>query len=210
MVRDDEEFVGKVVWSDEAQFKLNGTVSRHNCVCWAPENPHVHVEKEVSLPGLNVWCGLSLKVLIGPFFFEGTVTGHVYLDMLRTSILPAIRTLFRNDRFYFQQDGAPLHFHRDVRAYLDENLPGQWIGRRGAVEFPPRSSDLIPPDLYLWGTLRNVVYRRKLATRAVLREEIETACAAIHVDTVVNVAQTVVCLNQKCLDADGNHFEHLL
>jgi len=44
----------------------------------------------------------------------------------------------------------------------------------------------------------------------VLREEIETACAAIHVDTLVNVAQAVVCRNQKCLDADGNHSEHLL
>ena len=94
MVRGDEEFVGKMVWSDEAQFKLNGTVNRHNCVYWAPENSHVHVEKEVNLLGLNVWCGLSLRGLIGPFFFEGTVTGHVYLDMLRTSILPAIRTLF--------------------------------------------------------------------------------------------------------------------
>jgi len=48
----------------------------------APENPHVHVEKEVNLPGLKVWCGLSLRGLIGPFFFEGTVIGQVYLDML--------------------------------------------------------------------------------------------------------------------------------
>ena len=41
-------------------------------------------------------------------------------------------------------------------------------------------------------------------------QEIETPCAAIHVDTLVNVAQAVVRRNQKCLDADGNHFEHLL
>jgi hypothetical protein len=26
MMRDDEAFAGKVVWSNEAQFKLNGTV----------------------------------------------------------------------------------------------------------------------------------------------------------------------------------------
>jgi hypothetical protein len=45
---------GKMVWSYEAQFKLNGTLNRRNCVYLAPENPHVHVEKEVSLPGLNV------------------------------------------------------------------------------------------------------------------------------------------------------------
>ena len=67
----DEEFVTKIVWSDEAQFKLNGKVNRHYCVYWAPENLHVHVGKAVNLPGVNVWCGLSARGLIGPFFFEG-------------------------------------------------------------------------------------------------------------------------------------------
>ena len=54
------------------------------------------------------------------------------------------------------------------------------------------------------------MYRKKLGTLAVLREETETACAAIHVDTLVTVLQAVVRRDQKCLDADGNHFEHLL
>jgi len=50
-VNEDEEFVTKIVWSDEAQFKLNGTVNRHNCVYWAPENLHVRVGKAINLPG---------------------------------------------------------------------------------------------------------------------------------------------------------------
>jgi hypothetical protein len=33
------------------------------------------VGKEVNLPDVNVWCGLSPCGLIGPFFFEGSVTG---------------------------------------------------------------------------------------------------------------------------------------
>ena len=49
-----------------------------------------------------------------------------------------------------------------------------------------------------------------MATLVVLWEEIEMACAVIHVDTLVNVALAVVRRNQKCLDTDGNHFEHLL
>ena len=90
MVNEDE-FVTKIVWLDKAQFKINGTGNRHNCVYWAPKNFHVHVYKAVSLPGVNVWCGLSTRGLIGPFFFEGTVTGEAYLEMRRSSILPAIR-----------------------------------------------------------------------------------------------------------------------
>ena len=103
---------------------MNGTVNRHNCVYWATVNPHVHVSKEVNLPGVNLWCGLSSRGLIGPSFFEGTVTGQVYLDMLQTSIFPAIRELFGDERFYLQQDGAPPHYHQDVRVYLDDTLPG--------------------------------------------------------------------------------------
>ena len=74
-----------------------------------------------------------------------------------------------------------------MTAYLYENLSAQWIGRRGAVEFSPRSSDLTPLDFYLWATLKDVVYRRKLATLAVLQEEIEMACPAIHVETLVTL-----------------------
>ena len=75
--------------------------------------------------GINVWCGLSSRDLIGPLFFDGTVTGQEYLNMLRTSVLPAFCTLYGNE------DGAPPHHHRDVRVYLDENLPGHWIRQRG-------------------------------------------------------------------------------
>jgi len=148
MVNEDE-FVMKIVWFDKAQFKLNGTVNRHNCVYWAQENLHVHVYKAVNLPGVNVWCGLSARGLIGPFFFEGTVTGKAYLEMRRSSILPAIHALYENSDIFYPQDEAPAHYHRDVRAFLDENLQGRWIGLRGTIEFPPRSPDLTPLDFYL-------------------------------------------------------------
>jgi hypothetical protein len=55
-----------------------------------------------------------------------------------------------------------------------------------------------------------MVYRRKEATLGVLREEIAPVGAPTHVDTLVSVAQAVVRCNQKCLNADGNHFEHPL
>jgi hypothetical protein len=65
------------------------------------------------------------------------------------------------ERFYLQQDGAPPHYHRHVRAYLYDTLPGRWIGRRGAIGYSPRSPDLTPLLFYLWGTLKDEVYRQK-------------------------------------------------
>ena len=33
-----------------------------------------------------------------------------------------------DEGFIFHQDGAPLHWKRSVRAYLNENLLERWIG----------------------------------------------------------------------------------
>ena len=104
---EDGEFAGKFVkfvWTDEVQFKFNGTVNCHNCVYWAPENPHLHMGRAVNLPGVSVLCGLSVHGFIGPFYFEGTITGAAYLDMLQTKILPAIQNLFGDQLFYMQLD----------------------------------------------------------------------------------------------------------
>ena len=69
MVQQDEAFIGKVVWSDETQFKLNGTVNWQNCLYWCANNQHFFFLMTVNLPGINVWCGLSSRGLFGLFFF---------------------------------------------------------------------------------------------------------------------------------------------
>lgn len=116
MVRRESECIDSIIWSDEVQYKLNGTVNRHNFVYWAEDILHSATEKAVNLSGVNVRCGLSSRRLIGPFRFEGIVTGENYLTMLDDFIVPVIRALYGNDNFYFQQDGATLHYHRDVGA----------------------------------------------------------------------------------------------
>ncbi|PSN38338.1 hypothetical protein C0J52_12684 [Blattella germanica] len=68
-----------------------------------------------------------------------------------------------DDEIFYQHDGAPSHYHLAVRAFLDDahyhlairafpddNLQGRRIGRRGPIEFPPRSPNLTPMDFYLW------------------------------------------------------------
>ena len=129
--------------------------------------------------------------------------------MLRLSILPAIHALYENSEVFYQQDRASPHYHPDMRAFLGENLEGHWIGRRGTHEFPPRSPDLTPLDFYLWGTLKDVVYRRKLSMLGDLHAEIRPACAATPINTSTEVAQSTAHRCNRCLASNGNHFEHL-
>ena len=77
-----DDFQDSIVLSDEATFKLNDTINHHNSVYWANENPNIVEEDTVNFPGVAVWCSLSFRGLIGPYFFEETITGQTYLQML--------------------------------------------------------------------------------------------------------------------------------
>jgi hypothetical protein len=61
--------------------------------------------------------------------------------------------------FIFQQDGAPPHFHFDVRTHLSANLPVVGLGASDndppLLPCPPRSPDLTP---FLWGYIKDRVY----------------------------------------------------
>ena len=95
-----------------------------------------------------------------------------------------------------------------LRAYLDHNVPGQWLGRRGPIEFPARSPDLTPLDFFLWGTVKDEVYKRKPRNLDTLWNEIQAVCAEISVDTLVRCTESVLTRTQQCIDAEGHQFEH--
>ena len=101
-------------------------------------------------PKVNVWCVISSKRLIGPFFFEGdTVDGPKYLSMLQEFFIPEVRKMKKMRSTVFQQDGAPSHFAADVRRFLDKTFPERWIGRGGPIRWATRPSDLTPLDFFL-------------------------------------------------------------
>jgi len=69
----------------------------------------------------------------------------------------------------FQQDGSPGHY-KDVRGYLNRNLPQRWIGRTGKegdvlMWWPPRSPDLTPCDFFFWGFWRTLCFHSLLISR---------------------------------------------
>ncbi|KAJ4449729.1 hypothetical protein ANN_01133 [Periplaneta americana] len=160
-------------------------------LCTGLTKTHTSLKKKkaVKLPGGTVWCDLSSRGIVGPYIVEGTVTGEKYLQMLETTI-PRLNDLLENENgFYFQQDGAPAHFHANVRNFLDRTLNQRWIERRGsAAEFPPRSPDLTLPDFYIWGVLKDTVYATKPQTLEELRVQIEHACDDIPLETIQLVA----------------------
>lgn len=216
-VANNNNFLFNVCFSDECTFFLNGVVNRHNCRYWAENNPRVFHEVHTQHPQkLNVWAGIFGNSIVGPFFLPGTLTGDMYLDLLENTIDPALTDIIENNPGYveaeliFQQDGAPPHYSQNVRNYLNTNFPGRWIGRRGAIEWPPRSPDLSPLDFFLWGHIKNKVYSTPPASLEDLRRRIIDVCREVTPQFLQNVRERFEANLYYCMEVNGQHFQHLL
>lgn len=200
-----------VFFSDEATFHLNGLVNKHNIRYWCEHNPHATIETVMNSPKVNVWCAMSKNRLIGPFFFEGdTVNGEKYLSMLQTFFIPEVKKLRKIRSIIFQQDGAPPHFSIEVRQFLHNHFSDRWIGRGGPIRWAPRSPDLTPLDFFLWGHVKNNVYKSPIKDMNELKTKIEMEIKSITKETLCNVFSNIVKRMNLCISVDGDHFEHLL
>jgi len=88
---------------------------------WSDEKPHTAVVSSFQLRfSVNVWSGDMDDQLIGPFGFEGCLTVEAYLRFLQKELPRLLEDvpLNKRGRMYFQNNGAPPRFSREVRNFL--------------------------------------------------------------------------------------------
>ena len=107
----------------------------------------------------TVWCGLWAGGIIGPYSFKDeaganvTVNGERYRAMINVFLMLEIEA--RSLHIWFQQDGATCHTAHETMDLLRSRFGEQFISRLGPVDWPPRSCDITPLDLYLWGYVKS-------------------------------------------------------
>jgi len=138
-------------FSDKAWFHLSGYVNSQNSRIWASENANVIHEEPPHSEKIGVWCGMSWRCIIGPIFFDATITTAAYMEIFNTFV----NQLDDEELSNFQQDGATSHTLHDSMAGI-QSFFGERIILKGL--WPPRSPDLTPLDYFLWGYLKGRVY----------------------------------------------------
>ncbi|KAJ8911666.1 hypothetical protein NQ315_014025 [Exocentrus adspersus] len=84
VVAENENFFKFVFFTDECTFHRNGFVNRHNFHYYDTQNPHiVQVNNHQHNWSINVWGGILHNYVIGPYIFQVSVTGEVFLNFLR-------------------------------------------------------------------------------------------------------------------------------
>ncbi|KAJ8891665.1 hypothetical protein PR048_004193 [Dryococelus australis] len=62
------------------------------------------------------------------------------------------------ETMWYQHNGALAHFSNPVYAVIANTYGHRWIGRGGPVNWPARSQDFTPLDVFLKGDMEALVY----------------------------------------------------
>lgn len=205
-----------LIMSDEAHFHLNGYVNKQNFRYWSEKNPEELHERPLHSPKVTVWCGVTKKCVIGPYFFEEngqtvTVNSQRYLTMLNDFLIPEIRrNRLNHNRIWFQQDGATAHTANVVMNFLRRKFPGRVISRFGDIAWPPRSPDLSICDFFLWGLLKSRVYTNKPRTLEELKEAMRQEIANLSPEMLGKVFDNFSARLEECIAQDGHHLKDVI
>ena len=128
--------------------------------------------------------------IIGLFFFaEKSITAQIYLNFLTEYVLPQLEQY--QSQVIFQQDSAPPHWGNEVCQFLNETFSDRWIGGDGPIPRPPRSPDIAPLDFFLWGYVKDIVYRTEVGDINDLRHRIIEAIDTVTVDMLARIWQEI-------------------
>jgi len=208
-----EDVLPNILWSDEAYFKMDGEVNTHNCRIWAQERPRIIATTKMMPPKICVWIGITSNFRLQPYFFPGTVDGNEYLHMLMNHVRPSLTQMRKLSSTWLMQDGAPPHIHRKVKDFLlkEQNFKDRVISRHCAIGWPPYSPDLNPMDYFLWGRLKDKVYRNgSFETVEDLKEKIIEEFDSISQEEIRNAVHHILDRCLLLIQEGGKHFEQLL
>ena len=163
---------------------------------------------------VSVWIGICGNgSLVGTIFYENTLTGAKYLDLLTERIILELHQIYPNrfNRLWWIQDGAPAYGSRAVREFLQGVFTGRIIALYRAIEWPPRSPDLTPYDYFLWGHLKNKVYSTPPENTGELRERILNEVNLMKSNRTEELLYCSLAgmqrILQLCVERSGRHVE---
>jgi hypothetical protein len=196
-VEADENYLRRWMFGDEVMFYVSGRVNRHNCKILGSENPHAIREIERGCAKVNFWCAFSCSEVFGPFFYaEKTMTAMIYLDTLQLYLLPQMED--PQPDVIFQQDGAPPHFARIFREFLDLHFTGRWVAPDGPILCPPRSPDITPLGFFQWEYAKYIAYKIPVTSLDELKHRFVAAIETVTPQMLKNSWRETECSDILC------------
>lgn len=148
----------KIIFSDESRFTVSvghekGTVIRKKCEAFFPEC----LKRTVKFPSsIMVWGCMSSKGVGKLCFINGTVNAVKYQEILEKELIPSVQTMYPNEEYLFQQDGASCHTAKSTSVWFQNH-------EMEVLPWPSSSPDLSPIET-LWGIIKKKLKNVRPAT----------------------------------------------
>lgn len=198
------------IWSDEKMFTVEAILNRQNDRLYArdaqdlPEGSRSHFRR-IKPAGVMVWAAVASDGSKSPLVFipEGVkVNSAVYIEMLKTNVLPWVSEHFGND-YVFTQDGAPSHTSNVTQQWCKDHFSGFWDKNC----WPPSSPDINPMDFAIWSILESDVSSKSYPNVEALKDALQISWAALEGKVVRDSCLSVPHRLQLMIKARGGHFE---
>jgi hypothetical protein len=144
---------------------------------------------------------MSAHRVTGLIFYDDTVHAVRYANNIQRQFFAE---LTEEERLYgvFQHGSAAPHMARVSLEALREVCDDRVIGRG---LWPPLSPDLKPCDFYLWGSLKNKVYKTDPHTLEEVRHDIRREISTVSGEEFQKV-NNVFRRYTECIWSGGQHF----
>ena len=106
--------------------------------------------------------------------------------------------------------GATAHTARNSLTILRRMFPERLVSLRGNLGWPARSPDLSICDFFLWGSLKEKVFKRRPHTLPVRRERIVEEVNAIPRNMCERAVQNFRERLHQCVANNGGHLEDII
>ncbi|GBM41323.1 hypothetical protein AVEN_241483-1 [Araneus ventricosus] len=106
------------------------------------------------------------------------------------------------------QDGAHPHIYRRVKQWLRQHFTdARMISYNFPTAWPPRSPDITPCDFWLWGFLKDNIYRKRPASLPDLKDSIRGHVLNIQADSLRSAVETMILRLEHIVEHEVRHIE---
>ena len=152
---------GRVIFSDESSFEIQPPSSQF-IRRFRGEQP----TRDLFQPGFRhpkkvmLWSCMSVNGPGRVHVVEGSMNSVQYKEVISHSVIPQIDEWFGTEPYWFQQDLAPCHTSRVVKAFYEEK-------HVNVLSWPGNSPDLSPIE-NLWAIVKERLRKKSISSKSEL------------------------------------------
>ena len=113
---------------------------------------------------------------------------------------------------WMPQEGATAHTAGESLDCLQQHFGDRLISHGTEFTFPLHSPDLTAPDAYIWGMLKESIFRSNDPPGNVpeLREKIQSFFVFLQQPVFISMSNNLKVHYEQCMRREGTYFENML